>query len=351
MRGHLLLSAFLLSAPLSACEGTRAPYGHVLYLDFSGGAFHHQPRNDAARNATSLGRHQRTTVVPPFFPPLGSHAGETSREAWRDQVASRVSAAFADFDVQVVTSRPPVEAFTLVALGGTVEDVDVAPAAPGYAGVTATAACDAPSDRDVSFVLADDVAEAFLEREGSLVDTLAHVAVHEAAHAFGLVHNNPRDDSFMGLAGPSLSWGKGPVIDPRSCGRAEQDDRLVLAQTVGLRREQEEVPTRPDVDPPLLLPSVAVQGATLAPGFTPCFSASDASGITYALAQAYRREGDDYVLAAQGWTEKAPYRFAPLTAPGSYLLRLVANDAWDNVAIRELEVSIAAGGAPGPRCL
>lgn len=328
-------------------------YGHVVYLNFSGAAFDWNVTNDSTKNKTWISVRKAATNIPAFWADDAFLGVRQTREAVISAVSERVRAAYAPFDVQIVTERPPLEQFTMAIIGGTPADVDPDMQLSSFPlGVAATKACNGSTGKDLAFVMS--AVDAFRPYPDRVVG-IADVAIHEVGHTFGLVHNKNSEGTFMNTGGSSR-WGAGQ-FDPtgsQDCGRAFQDDIATLLANVGEHRPRPPVPRPPDTEAPSLEIVGLADGATLAPGYRPCAVAQDPSGIRLVTMWLMLDGPFGPVVFEQEALRAPPYRFKPIDQAfaGAARLRFTATDAWDN--LREVRFSAitpgAASGATSPPC-
>jgi hypothetical protein len=323
-------------------------YGHVVYLNFSGARLDWDVTNDAALNRCWISKTHRNTSIPAFWEDDAFSAAHPTRTAVIDAIAVRVRDAFAPFDVQVVTERPALAAFTMVVVGGTMADVDIANV--GAEGVSATRACTGATDRDLAFVATGiDRFRNYPDR----VQAIANVIVHELGHTFGLVHNKNVEGTFM-VTGGGEKWGSGPFdpVGSQDCGRTFQDDAATLRTNIGDRRTRLPVPRVSDAIVPSLEPVSLADGAALALNYRPCVSAEDASGVSMVMMQVVVQSPSGPVVVEQEALRAAPFRFSPLTrAYGPQtMLRFLAIDAFDNLTERRVIVTLGGAGSSSPTC-
>lgn len=326
-------------------------YGHVLFLDFSGASLAWAPLNDAMHDTCSISRTMKHTVIPPFQEDLLVDSAHPTRQTLIDAITHDVAAAYAPFDVQVVSRRPPVAAYTRVVVGGRMTDADFTPTNVNAAGVATTSACDVPADQDIGIAASDDVAALFGPAGLDLAKTVAHVATHEAGHCFGLVHNDATGAFLMGPASASLAWGAGALTaDSRTCGRTTQHDVAVLTNNLGLATMRDPVPPPPDDQPPTVEVLVPVAGVAIPPTATPCLSASDDSGIAFAMLQIFVKSDSQVYVLRQSSVLAPPYRFDAGGIEGDFQFRFVVVDVWGNLTERRVTGSLRNGAAAAPAC-
>jgi hypothetical protein len=319
-----------------------APGGQVLYLNFAGAALGWAAESDATQNLSSVSVEQRPVIVPPFMEDLALGEGSLHRAEVIASVRRDVAAAYERFDVQVVTERPPSGDFTMIVIGGAASDVDATQSLSPYAGLSKSDPCGPTTGRLVSFVFADQLLAPFREQGADVRRVLAHVAIHEAAHTFGLLHNRvERDATLMGPAGETLSWGAGPVTDQDNCGREWQDDVAMLDVFLGAKLERPPPARSPEQVPPALVVTGVADGAVVSPSLTLTATAEDPSGTQLVLLQTYRLQSSGPpLLILQERLQGPQVNPLPSGAEGPHLLRFTATDRWDNLAEKRLTVYV-----------
>ena len=329
-----------------------APYGHVLYLNFSGGPLLYGAVNDAVKNVSSVSKNFQDIAVPAFMDDFARDATHATRQGVVDAISQQVAALYSPYDVQVVTRRPPLAAYTMVVVGGT--QIDLETTALGFAGIATTFACGPGSvaDRDVGFVVTDDNFGVSVTHPLPLPGT-ASVAAHEAGHMFGLDHNqNPQSTMSVGYKG-FLGWAEGNVLQDTSsahCARTIQNDADVLLANLGARVPRPTVPPPPDTTPPLLDIVSPLADSTISPTSAPCVNASDASGLRMVMLQTFIVSGSNVFVRHQSGRTSAPFVFVPEDTEGTWTYRFVAVDLWDNITERRRTVQVRNDAPSGPPC-
>ena len=323
-------------------------FGHVVYLNFGGGVLTWSAVNNAPRNVSNINNPQVISVVPPFIEDIALSPTQPTRAAVIDSIKAHFEQAYASFDVQVVTQRPPIAAFTMVMIGGAMSDIGQP---TGALGIAATQNCSTPSDLDSAFV-ASAAGDRF-SMSNDPAKEIAHVAVHEVGHTFGLVHSTDAQGTYM-TTGNADAWGTGPVtpVGSYTCGRTQQDDVAILTANVGLHVPRDPVPPPSDTTPPTLQVVSLADGATLNTSYQPCVQASGDSDIAFVMMQLIAQlSGTEYVIQ-QDYRLSPPYRFAGLepVAGAPLFLRFVAVDTSDNVTERRVPFSFGSPGPASPTC-
>jgi hypothetical protein len=323
-------------------------FGHVVYLNFGGGVIDYGWSDDSPHDVSNISSLGTTSVVPPFIEDIGLNATRTTRADVIASIASHVAEAYAPFDVQVVTARPPIAHFSMIVIGGEMTDIGQS---IGPLGIAATENCGTPSDLDNGFI-----ATGANERYTMVADAtkaIAHNAVHEAGHIFGLVHNTDAQGTYMMTGGTDDAWGSGPVdpIGSQGCPRTTQDDVTVLTTNIGLHTTRDPVPPPPDTTPPVISVDSLTNGMMIGSSYQPCVHASDDTEVMTVVMQVIIQTDTGPGILQQDHREAPPYQFAPINpVGGNFYVRFVAVDKWDNIAEQRVTPTFGASGPPSPAC-
>jgi hypothetical protein len=335
-------------------------YGHILYLNFSGGRLDHQLLgDDATQNLTSLGQGPGPYLLPAFRHDRYFDAQTQSRTQVVDDIVSRVRDLYAPFDVQVVSRRPPVTPFTMIMVGEAFHDLGYGspfnsqscslPFAPLAAGL-APADCNGKDPNNLGYV-APSCHKGFDPEQ--LRVKVARTIAHEAAHTFGLAHI---DDPQSLMAGKSSGqWGAGNVIaGANDCNRITQDDVAVLKANLGTAQPRSPVPPASDISAPEVSYASPANGTTAPSDLVPCLDVQDPSGLRSVVLQVFIDDPQlfpDPVLIAQEGRSAPPFRFAGLALPNATLrFRMMVVDQWDNLREVTAQVTVDDAAAPLPDC-
>ena len=154
--------------PSPGARPWKAATARTLYLVFDGLQVSRGVLPDAANNISTL----CAGTVPPY---AHRSIGE-DRNAVLAAITFRVRSLLAPFAVEVVTTRPALPPYDLMAIGGTPAICGLAAGFGGFSPLD----CDDRSQGDIGFVFAASVTNA---------DMLGVIIVHEYAHTLGLVHS------------------------------------------------------------------------------------------------------------------------------------------------------------------
>ena len=328
-------------------------------MNFSGAAFHSESgvwADHAPSNMVSAGWELGGNImnVPGFLEDAFIDEDHPNRQAVIDDVISMVVQVLSPFDVQVVTHRPPIDDFTMIAVGGrwghwlNVESCTILG--------QATMDCEESNPSNIGIMASECLFDnlGLHGKDGRTI--LAHVILHEAAHTWGLQHNQT-DGSIMCVTcanfNKSLEWGTGPVLEDgyNTCGTNTQDDFAILMEHLGPHADHQAIPASPDDTPPSIEWVRPVDGQGVGEHPKACLSASDASGIQAVFLQAIAvlEDGSSIFLGTQTKTEP-PYVFDDLTVSADPTVQIVYRflvlDRWDNMT--EQRVTPVYDPAAGP---
>ncbi len=222
--------------------------GGTLFLDFGGELISQSSTDDATRNHSVIAGNQ--------FPPFNGavNAPTVTQQEAEDAVTDRLRSYYADFNLNVVTTRPSTGTYTMVVVGG---NHALAGQPSGVAGVSPLD-CTNSNPSNVVFDFSDDQTPDY----GGVV-AVAATAGHEAGHSFGLEHTDNPADVMYSVMNPAqtiqnlftLSFTTGNFSpfnagssepSAETCGRANPlDNHAILASALGLS-------SRTDVTPPVM---------------------------------------------------------------------------------------------------
>jgi hypothetical protein len=280
-RGHLVV---LLSLTLAACVpgpesagpaladdavevppalrlGRLRPYAMaptLLYLNVDGATITKGLGSDAHANLSFI---CGTTI-----PPLDATIYGTDRDIVVTLLASKVGQLFADFNLQVVTSRPAAPPYDMVVVGG---DAALCGYPSGTAGM-GPLDCGNLLHGEIAFVYAQTI---------SNLDMLAIATAHEAAHSYGLVHSMDPCDVMSNYYCATLKTflNRQMAVSPDhygKCGQTSTNSWAKLLDVLGPREE-------PIVDttPPLVRITSPSAGQRVPPAVTVRVEAADDVGV------------------------------------------------------------------------
>jgi len=204
----------------------------VLYLNFEGGQFSGAERDDAVRNRSVVAADGPLAVSGFAYERGIGGEVQTPGQVIAD-ITRQVRSAFSDFNVDIVRVRPEMGPYSMVVVGGTLDEVlEMGRCVGGGVDMAAGIApidCANAHDLNVAFV----APECLPASGAATFRRLTAVAVaHEAGHLFGLEHVEPGSGSLMEVGASELTWGRGAVVTPE-CGVAVQGDRATLRSNLG----------------------------------------------------------------------------------------------------------------------
>jgi hypothetical protein len=295
----------------------------ILYVNFDGAPLHGGDCSDSASGCSFIIKDQSGRPITVNFPPFGGTA------AAKQNILNLVKQYYAPFNVDVVTTRPAAEPYSMIMVG---PGAAVIPSIPAGAAGVAPLDCGDQNGSDVSFAFTDVV---------NASTDIAVTVAQESAHGYGLGHtNNPQDIMYPVVSHMEMAFLDATMMIPdgSGCEGNVQNSHQLLAQNVGLR------PQGPDTTPPDIGFIAPVDGAEVPSGFHIEFAASDDRGVTHV----------DVLLDGNelGGTDHMPWSFdvpGGLVPAGMHRLKGVAKDAAGNQK-QSAEISVkvkALGDSPG----
>lgn len=312
-------AALAAPGPIAAVAQSR-----VLYLNKNGATLT-PGTNDARTNRSTLAT-QQTTIAP----------WNVSATTWTATVAC-VRELFAPFDVTVVDADPGNVPHIEAIFGGSPAQLGMP---NGVAGVS-------PFTRDCS-IIENSIVFTFTDVIPANARLACEIQAQEIAHSFGLDHELLASDPMTYLQyngnrsfqNQAVSCGEDT---PRACGiggsvcRQNQNSVQLLVERLGAKV------TPGDTISPVVAITSPSNGATVDPGFTIAFNATDNTAVTMA---SLFIDG-----TPSGSTATAPFTFvtADTLAAGQHTLRIVATDGANEKA-EEITVTVkgkGTGDGPG----
>ncbi len=226
------------------------PRRATVFLDFGGGVV--EPGPDASLD-------QASCVTDPFIYPIFLGSERASQLA-----VAEARRLLAPYGVRVVAQRPPPHLpYTHVRVGGEAEALGLDPKLNGLA---CDVDCDDRSHRDAVFMFSDkwipSAAQAEAD-EDQLAVQIGRIAIHEAAHAWGLEHTGGTDSvmaRFPSAGVPTFVVGcqaldldedsECPQARARHCAEGQQDADAELTALFGSGESDDVAPRAEILWPP-----------------------------------------------------------------------------------------------------
>lgn len=192
-------------------------FGLKVFLNFDGATLT-VGGNDARTNKTDL------LLVPSLEYPAQDWSSFGGRDKAVEDIVDQLNLLFADFAVELVTTRPESGDYTMAMIGGT--GADIKQGATGTVGI-APLDCENSDKNDLALIFGNRVTSA---------KKLAQVIAHELGHTFGLEHVIDK----TGIMYPSLNsetccWTDAELAQASYCGRSKQDSHQILLANLGAR--------------------------------------------------------------------------------------------------------------------
>ena len=232
----------------------------MLYINFSGAALHSEfgVYTDHAPSNLVNGLHESRgyqLATPALLEDVFMDATHPDRQTVIADVVAQVEQVLAPFDVQVVTQKPLLSEYTMIVVGGRWGQWMQTQTCTkwGHAALD----CDGSNPSDIGFVASECLFDNVSWHGEAGRTILAHTILHEAAHTWGLVHNQT-DGSIMctqcAKSHQSLDWGIGPVANDVTiaCGNTDQDDYAILMAHLGPAMSRPAISPPPDTTPPVI---------------------------------------------------------------------------------------------------
>ena len=234
--------------------------GHILYVNFDGATLHGGNCTNATTNCTFI-----DSVGTYNYPPY------PGTQTQKDAILQRLAGYYADFDVQLVTTRPASGDYSMTMVG------------PGSAvcGASCSGGAAGVAPLDCSDTNPDDISFAFTDVIGTS-DTyaIAVTIAQESAHGYGLGHtHNAQDIMYPALNHQETGFANSTsqIYDlgggSSDCtGTGQQNSYQLLMQNIGAGG--------PDMQPPTITFNIPKDGDTVPSMFQVKFDASDNRGVT-----------------------------------------------------------------------
>lgn len=266
-------------------------------------------------------------------------------------IQKKVAGFYADFNVDVVISRPLSGDYMMTVVGDHETKIGLGPPVVGIS----PGDCHNASETNTNYAFTASLSE---NPEQSAV-TIAH----EAGHAYGLGHTLNMEDIMYPSVSPAKGFETGIARDPGPCnlnpGVDVQDGRQVLIDNLGARPPGLE---KPGVSaPPVVNITAPADGATVGRDLTIAVSATtqarggiDRVTLALSLADGGKFKGAHPVAELRPPSSSAEIK---LSAAGNYQLIATAYDQFGNVSLTRSQFTVATPTctvpndcAPGQRC-
>lgn len=325
---------------------------HVVFANFEGVDV--RPGNSSLDNS-AIRDNGNKGVIPtePYAP------DDPDRDDKILKIQKQVAAWYADFNVDIVISRPLTGDYMMTAVGDHQSklgfDSNTLGISPGD--------CKNVIETDVNWAFTAFSTEGYTQHD---VHVSSIVVAHEAGHALGLGHVKSEDDIMFPTAAPQSNpqgFVGGKVADPGPCRAKDgdyQDSHRVLLENLGARPPEDERPGQSA--PPVVRILTPEENTTVGRDLTIAVLASaQAKGGIDRVTLSVSRAEDDKFRGNHPVAELRPPNAAAairLSIPGHYQVTATAYDKFGNVALtrRRFNVSTITCGepndcTPGQRCI
>jgi len=230
----------------------------VVYLNFDGAKLE-AGGNDAKTNRTDL------ILTPTLDYPAMSWTNLGGKQQGMKDVVDQLKLIFLKFAVKLVTERPTEGDYTMAMIGGTGESCK-----KGSAGTVGIAPLDCTNTNK------SDITLIFGGLMSSSAKKLAFVIAHELGHTFGLEHVTDTKGIMYPALNPEVCcWVTSSLSEASTCGRPTQDEEKILADNVGVGKQ--------DTLPPLVWFKRPGAGAILPPDVSFEVTAADDLGVHHVV--------------------------------------------------------------------
>lgn len=319
---------------------------HVLFMNFDG--------VDVRGGDTSLenqGLRNTMADLPPVislapFAPASAKRDEDILKIWR-----KVADFYADFNVDVMISRPLSGDYMMTIVGDLKEKIGLGGSIVGIS----PGDCRNSSETNTNYAFSGSL------RENP--DQVAVTIAHEAGHAYGLGHTMNMKDIMYPSVSPAEGFLEGEVADPGPCNAMQfdrQDSHGVLEANLGLRPPGAEPVGKSK--PPVVAVTSPKEGETVGRDVTLAVTASSESRggidhvtVSLSLADGGKFRGAHPVAELRPPSSAAQVR---LSAPGNYELTATAYDQFGNLAMTRTHFTVSTitctvpnDCAAGQKCL